>query len=125
MNEPFGVWLKERRKEAEMSQRDLAALLKINHTYLSKIEAGKMPPPGEETLQGIASVLSIAQDDVYRKAGRVPRCIAQCFENGMSDEVYRLFLQAYGAAYSEDQTYRRQCFNSWQEAQQKPEGATQ
>ena len=58
----FGEWLRERRKEAGISQRDLAEALHINHTYLSKIETSKMPPPGEETLRRIASALCVEVD---------------------------------------------------------------
>jgi len=34
-------WLSNKRHEAELSQRQLASLLKINHTIICKIETGE------------------------------------------------------------------------------------
>ena len=67
-------------------------VLGIDHTYLSKIEASKMPPPGEETLRRIASVLSMDTDLVYRFAGRVPQAITLAFASGVTDDTYRSIM---------------------------------
>ena len=87
-NVTFGAWLREARKEAGMSQRTLAPLLQVTNSYISKIEAGTKPPPGEETLNLIASTLSISPDDVYRRAGRVPQFVVRAFDRGISDDEF-------------------------------------
>lgn len=108
----FGAWLRTKRKEAGMSQRVIAPLLRVSHTYVSKIEAGTQAPPGEDTLNLIASVLSINPDDVYRQAGRVPCYIVRAFDRGMSDEVYRQVLIAFAMA---DGEYRLAIDQYWRE----------
>ena len=92
MSDNFGAWLRRMRKEAGMSQRDIADVLHISHTYLSKIEAGKTPPPGEGTLRGIASALCLDIDTVYRKAGRVPAAITRAFADGVDDDTYKAIM---------------------------------
>lgn len=44
----FGARLRELRKQASLSQRELADKVGVNFTYLSKIESGVMPPPQRE-----------------------------------------------------------------------------
>ena len=97
----FGSWLREKRNESGLSQRALADLLEIDHTYLSKIETSTMPAPGEQTLQRIASVLSMGTDLVYRKAGRVPQAITCAFAGGVTDEAYRRIMDALIAGETE------------------------
>ncbi len=116
---PFGEWLHDKRKESYMSQRSLADAIGINHTYLSKIENGKMPPPGEESLKRIASALGVDAETVYRQAGRVPECVVSAFANGMSDESYRLFRIACGAADFDYRKLRSDQFRKWQAAQKE------
>ena len=113
--EPFGEWLRRLRKESGTSQLALAQAVGIDHTYLSKIESGKMPPPGEDTLCAIASVLSIDQDTIFRQAGKVPPRVQVAFIHGMSDEAYRLFLVACGAADCDYRKRRDEAFKQWQE----------
>ena len=102
--EPFGEWLQRLRKEAGISQLALAKAVSIDHTYLSKIESGKMPPPGDDTLCTMALVLQVDQDTIFRQAGKVPLRVRVAFIHGMSDEAYRLFQVACGAA---DLDYRQ------------------
>jgi transcriptional regulator with XRE-family HTH domain len=53
----FGKFIREKRTEAEISQLGLARAIGVNHTYLSKIESGKMPPPSAETVLKLADAL--------------------------------------------------------------------
>ncbi len=46
------------RKEAQMSQRVLAEKVKIDFTYLSKIENQRVKPPSEKVLKSIAYELA-------------------------------------------------------------------
>jgi transcriptional regulator with XRE-family HTH domain len=54
----FGERLRELRNAQGRTQRDLANGIGINFTYLSKLENGVMPPPGEKTISALASVLN-------------------------------------------------------------------
>ena len=52
----FGARLRELRKQAGMSLRELADRVGIDFTYLSKIENGAMPPPSEKVLSLLTGI---------------------------------------------------------------------
>ena len=72
----FGKFVRERRtiKAAEnraFSVRQLAHRVGIEPSYLSKIERGEQPPPGEETIHRIAKELGEDPDALLALAGKV------------------------------------------------------
>src|SRR3989304_7529831 len=77
----FGSSIRNLRKQAGMSQRDLAAKVGIDFTYLSKIENGVIPPPSQEVILRLAEVLDADRDDLLTLAGKVPFDIAQILKN--------------------------------------------
>ena len=56
-NSSFGAWLRDQRQAAGLSLRDLGQRADLDHTYLSKVEAGKVPPPTDEAVQRLARAL--------------------------------------------------------------------
>jgi HTH-type transcriptional regulator, competence development regulator len=72
----FGKFLRERRmtRAAEnrgFSVRQLAGRVGIEPSYLSKIERGEQPPPGEQTIRRIAKELGDDPDVLLALAGKV------------------------------------------------------
>lgn len=55
----FGVFLKERRLEKDLSLRQLACKVNIAHTYLRSIENGKKSPPSDEILFKLSDTLQL------------------------------------------------------------------
>lgn len=55
-----------------MQQKDLAAAVHLEVTYLSKIETGRMPPPSEATIRAIAKVLDSDPEELCLAASKVP-----------------------------------------------------
>jgi len=55
-----------------MSQRNLAERVGIDFTYLSKLENGVMPPPGERTIAVLAGALDADPDELFGLAGKIP-----------------------------------------------------
>ena len=53
----FGVFLKEKRQETNMSLRELARSIGVAHTYILNIENGSKAPPGDVILKKIANAL--------------------------------------------------------------------
>ena len=79
---PFGKFLRERRmsRAAEnpaFSVRQLATRVGIEPSYLSKIERGEQPPPGEETIHRIATELGEDPDVLLALAGKVSSDLTQ------------------------------------------------
>lgn len=74
----FGEYLRssrERKKNTDpsFSVRQLAQRVGIEPAYLSKIERGQQPPPGEETIQRLALALNEDPDVLLAMAGKVSR----------------------------------------------------
>ncbi|HTE20240.1 MAG TPA: helix-turn-helix transcriptional regulator, partial [Armatimonadota bacterium] len=69
----FGEQLRLWRIESKLNQRDLAARVGIDFTYLSKIENGRMPPPSEATIMKMAEALEQDADMLLQLAFRVPQ----------------------------------------------------
>ena len=68
----FGKLLKDRRKELNVSQRQLAEWVGVDFTYISKIENEILAPPSEETIQKMAHVLQTDAIQWILSAGKIP-----------------------------------------------------
>jgi transcriptional regulator with XRE-family HTH domain len=55
-----------------MTQRQVAAELGIDFTYLSKLENDRGEPPGEETVRRLAQLFGVDPEELLAKAGKVP-----------------------------------------------------
>ncbi len=81
----FPERLRSLRKEAQLSQRDLAERVGVDFTYLSKIENGRVEPPSETVLKNVSRELAQAlgrdetelSDELITLAGKVPSDIAE------------------------------------------------
>ncbi len=80
-NNEFGTRLRDLRKKAGLSQRELADRIGVNFSYLSKIESRVMPPPSEQVIHRLAEVLDTDRDELLLLAGKIPADIAQMLKN--------------------------------------------
>jgi len=64
----LGSFIRDQRKSAQLSLRNLAALAGVSNPYLSQIERG-LRKPSAEILQGIAKALRISAETLYVQAG--------------------------------------------------------
>ncbi|MFC1918942.1 helix-turn-helix domain-containing protein, partial [Chloroflexota bacterium] len=77
----FNIRLRELRKQAGLSQRQLAKRIGVNFSYLSKIESGALPPPSKKVILTLAEALNANKDELMTLAGRIPSDIAQILKN--------------------------------------------
>jgi transcriptional regulator with XRE-family HTH domain len=64
----LGEYLREQRRSAQLSLRQLADAAGVSNPYLSQIERG-LRKPSAEILQGIAKGLRISAETLYVRAG--------------------------------------------------------
>ncbi|MEM8706677.1 MAG: helix-turn-helix transcriptional regulator [Actinomycetota bacterium] len=64
----LGGYIREQRRQAEMSLRKLADLAGVSNPYLSQIERG-LKRPSAEILQQIARALEVSAESLYVRAG--------------------------------------------------------
>ncbi|MEG4045044.1 helix-turn-helix transcriptional regulator [Microcoleus sp. Pol17_C1] len=84
MSETFGKLIRQARKDKEYSQRELAKLIGVDYTYLSKLEndhAGY--PPSEDVIEALGRHLDLTDrtNDLKRLAGRITPDDAKVFED--------------------------------------------
>ncbi|MEM9466588.1 MAG: helix-turn-helix transcriptional regulator [Actinomycetota bacterium] len=66
--EALGSYIRDQRRQAELSMRKLADLAGVSNPYLSQIERG-LKRPSAEILQQIARALEVSAESLYVRAG--------------------------------------------------------
>lgn len=66
--EALGAYIREQRRQAELSMRKLADLAGVSNPYLSQIERG-LKRPSAEILQQLAKALEVSAEQLYVRAG--------------------------------------------------------
>ncbi|MGF1541280.1 MAG: helix-turn-helix domain-containing protein [Pleurocapsa sp.] len=73
MSNDFGKLIRQARKDRGYSQRELAKLLQLDFTYLSKLENNRADyAPKEEVIRGLARHLELDEEELIFLAGRIP-----------------------------------------------------
>ena len=70
--EPYGTFLRRRRLEKKLTQREFADRVGVDFTYLSKVENGRLAAPSEATIGQIAKALGDDPDVHLAQARKVP-----------------------------------------------------
>ena len=69
----LGALLKQGRKHAGLTQREVAAHFGIDFTYVSKIETGASEfSPSDKLIQGFADLYGLDGDGLFVAAGKCP-----------------------------------------------------
>jgi transcriptional regulator with XRE-family HTH domain len=66
--EHLGAFIRERRKQANLSLRQLAELTSLSNPYLSQVERG-LHQPSLKVLRSIADALQLSTDQLLSQAG--------------------------------------------------------
>jgi transcriptional regulator with XRE-family HTH domain len=69
--EKFGAFIRRERQAKEIGLREMAKMIGVSPTYLSKIERDEFPPPAEDKVKAIAKIIDCDADDLLARAGRV------------------------------------------------------
>lgn len=75
--EGFGPYIRELRKQKGYTQRDLAPLVNVDYTYLSKVETNSVPPPSDKVIEALAEALDTPKDELFFHATKVAPDIVQ------------------------------------------------
>lgn len=95
MNQGFGSSIRQARKDRGYTLRQLAPLVKIDFTYLSKLENDRADhPPSEELVRLLAKILGLDAERLIYLAGRITQGDSKLLEDLAKrhpDEVAVLF----------------------------------
>ena len=70
-NEKFGAFIRREREAREIGLREMAKMIGVSPTYLSKVERDEFPPPAEDRVKAIAKIINCDADELMARAGRV------------------------------------------------------
>ena len=73
----FGVFIRRDREGKEIGLREMAKMIGVSPTYLSKVERDEFPPPAEDKVKAIAKIIGCDTDDLLARAGRVSTDISE------------------------------------------------
>lgn len=72
MTATFGDSLKEHRRAAGISQRELAQKANLDFSYISKLENDRIPPPSADTIVVICNILNVRPEELLALTGKIP-----------------------------------------------------
>ena len=84
----LGDYLREQRRQAELSLRQLADLTGVSNPYLSQIERG-LRRPSAEVLQQLAKALRVSAEVLYVRAGLLDPADEEGFEDRAVETAIR------------------------------------
>jgi predicted transcriptional regulator len=70
-NVKFGAYVRQEREGREIGLREMAKMIGVSPTYLSKIERDEFAPPAEDKVRKIAEIFGSDIDELLALAGRV------------------------------------------------------
>lgn len=70
-SEKFGEYVRKMRVQKEIGLREMAKMIGVSPTYLSKVERDEFPPPAEDKVRKIAEIIGCDVDELLARAGRV------------------------------------------------------
>ena len=71
--ESFGALLRERRRMANISQRDLATRAGLDFSYISKLENDRLPAPAADTIVTLCRILGTPPQELLAASGKLPQ----------------------------------------------------
>ena len=96
MTETFGQYLRGKRREAGISQRELASRISLDYSYISKLENDRLPPPSAKTVVSIAEALSTSRDEFLARVGKIPSDVEEAIGGSPVAQGFPSGCSAYG-----------------------------
>jgi HTH-type transcriptional regulator, competence development regulator len=69
--EKFGAFVRRERERKEIGLREMAKMIGVSPTYMSKVERDEFPAPAEDKVRAIANIIRCDVDELLALAGRV------------------------------------------------------
>jgi len=88
MANTFGEALKESRRLKGISQRDLAEIVGVDFSYISKVENDRLPPPSADTTLKICSALEIETESLLALTRKLPSEATQMLSSSAASQKF-------------------------------------
>ena len=101
MSTMFGQTLRELRRSKNVTQRELAARVGVDFSYISKVENSRLPPPSADTIVKICEALTTPADHLLSMTGKVPTPVREMVGN--STAAQQFLQQAHNLDLSDEE----------------------
>src|SRR5262245_59165407 len=91
--EKFGAFIRRERDGKEIGLREMAKIIGVSPTYLSKVERDEFPPPAEDKVRAIAKIIGCSADDLLALAGRVSATVEKEIKGHRHQEALAMLLR--------------------------------
>ena len=71
MRVKLGAFIRRQRESKKIGLREMAKMIGVSPTYLSKVERDESPPPTEAKVRAIARIIECDADELLARAGRL------------------------------------------------------
>ena len=104
MDGSFGSLLRDKRRAAGLSQRELADRAGLAFSYISKLENGRLPPPAADTVVALCDILQVSPDELLALTGKLPTDVQQTVT---TSKTAQRFLREAGSLRLTDEEWER------------------
>ena len=101
MEQSFGAALRTRRREAGLTQRDLAERAGLDFTYISKLENNRLPPPAADTVVLLCRILGIPSEGLLALTGKIPSEVQHMVSSSSAAQKFLREAQQRGISDAE------------------------
>jgi len=88
METTFGEMLRALRRQAGLSQRELAQRANLDFSYISKVENGRLPPPAADTIVLLCSILGVSADDLLAATRKLPSDVEEKISSSATAQAF-------------------------------------
>jgi len=92
----FGQRLKQLRREAGVTQRELAQKTGLDFSYISKLENDRNPPPAADTIVRICDALGVPAERLLALKGRLPSEIQETVTGNVAAQEFLRVTHSLG-----------------------------
>ena len=101
MEQSFGAALRTHRREAGLTQRDLAERAGLDFTYISKLENDRLPPPAADTVVLLCRILGIPSEGLLALTGKIPSEVQHMVSSSSAAQEFLREAQQRGISEAE------------------------
>jgi len=89
----FGTALREKRRAASLTQRELADRAGVDFSYISKLENDRLPPPAADTVVKLAALLGCSAEELLALTGKLPSQVQERLSNSRAAQEFLRLAQ--------------------------------
>ena len=97
----FGAVLRDHRRAAGLTQRDLAERSGLDFSYISKLENNRLPPPAADTVVVLSSILGVPPEELLALTGKIPSEVQATLSTSPSAQKFLREAQRMGLSEDE------------------------